>query len=327
MSAIAGETGRPHRYALLDATRGLALVAMIIFHFAYDLDTLGLAPVHIGAPSWRWFARIIAGSFLALSGISLVIAHGQGIRWHAYLRRLAILALSAAAVTLVTWYAMPEEFIFFGILHAITVASVIGLAFLRAPWPLTLLCAIAVLVLPSLVGSSIFEPPPLRFIGLGTIYPRTMDFEPVFPWVAPFLFGMACAQFPLLHFAKSAAAAWMPSAWSGRLVAWAGRHTLAIYLVHQPLMFGTLALLAQAVGSDAQIPKEEDRPFLDACQATCVARNNGNQVYCRGYCSCTADELKGQGLSSAVLSDQFTPDQRARLAEAMRLCAKAEPPR
>ena len=325
MSAIAEETGKLHRYALLDAARGLALVAMIIFHFAYDLDTLGLAPLHIGTPGWRWFARIIAGSFLALSGVSLVIAHGQGIRWRAYLRRLAILALSAAAVTLATWYAMPQEFIFFGILHAIAVASVIGLAVLRAPWPLTLLCAIAVLVLPSLVSSSIFDSPPLRFIGLGTIYPRTMDFEPVFPWIAPFLFGMAWAQFRLSHFAKSAAAAWTPSAEPARLISWAGKHTLAIYLVHQPLMFGTLPLIAQAVGSDSQIPKEEDRPFLDACQASCVARNNRDQIYCRGYCSCTADELKGQGLWSAVLSDQFTPDQRARLAEAMQLCAKARP--
>jgi uncharacterized membrane protein len=325
MSAIAGKTRQPHRFASLDAARGIALAAMIVFHCAFDLDSLGLAQIHIDAPSWRWFARIIAGSFLALSGVSLVIAHGRGMRWRAYLRRLAVLGGAAAAVTLATWFAMPEEFIFFGILHAITVASVVGLAFLRAPWPVTLLGAIAALILPSLASSPIFDAPSWRWIGLGTVVPRTMDYEPVFPWVAPFLFGMAGANFLFSSFATSAAASWKPSAWPGQILSWAGRHSLAIYLIHQPLMFGTLALVAQALSSNGQIPKEEDRPFLDACRATCLYRNNDNKVYCRGYCACTAEELKRQGLWAAVLSEQLTPDQHGRLAEAMQLCAKGKP--
>jgi len=70
------------RFAVLDAARGLALAAMVVFHFSFDLDSLGLAALDVGGdPRWRWFARLIAGSFLALSGMSLVIAHAKGMRW------------------------------------------------------------------------------------------------------------------------------------------------------------------------------------------------------------------------------------------------------
>ena len=154
-----------------------------------------------------------------------------------------------------------------------------------------------------------------------------MAYEPVLPWVAPFLFGMAAANFGLSSFATSAAGSWKPSAWPGQILSWAGRHSLAIYLIHQPLMFGTLALVAQALSSNGQIPEEGDRPFLDACQATCLDRNNDNKVYCRSYCACTAEELKRRGLWAEVLSERLTPDQRGRFVEAMQLCVKVQSPR
>jgi uncharacterized membrane protein len=323
MWAIARVSGRPHRFASLDAARGIALAAMIVFHCAFDLDSLGLAQLGIDAPGWRWFARIIAGGFLTLSGASLVIAHGQGIRWRAYLKRLVLLAGSAMLVTLATWFAMPEEFIFFGILHSITVASVIGLAFLRAPPPVTLLCAGAALILPNLLSAPIFNAPPLQWIGLGTVVSRTMDFEPMLPWIGPFLIGMAATNLFLPSFGPSAAAAWSPSAWPGRLFAWAGRHSLAIYLLHQPLMFGALALLAQALGAPSSSLAEEDRPFMDACRAACAPRSGVATDYCRSYCLCAANELKKQGLWRAVVSEQLAPDQQGRLAAAMQLCAQS----
>src|SRR5580704_11149664 len=150
------DAGGSPRFAAIDAARGVALAAMVVFHFAFDLDSLGLAALDVGGdPRWRWFARLIAGSFLALSGMSLVIAHAKGMRWEAYLRRLAILAGAAVTVTLATWLMMPREFIFFGILHSIAVASVIGLAFLRLPWPVTISVAILVLVAPNFIASAV----------------------------------------------------------------------------------------------------------------------------------------------------------------------------
>src|SRR4029077_19222232 len=312
------------RFAVLDAARGLALPAMVVFHFSFDLDGLGLAALDVGGdPRWRWFARLIAGSFLALSGMSLVIAHAKGMRWEAYLRRLAILAGAALVVTLATWLMMPREFIFFGILHSIAVASVIGLAFLRLPWPATMIAAILVLLAPDFVASAVFDAPFLRWLGLSTITPATLDFEPVFPWLSPFLAGMALARLALPRFAISPLALWTPRRAPGRAFAWAGRHSLAIYLIHQPVMFGTLSLIAQLTLAGASVP-DEDRPFVDACRATC-ASHHGEETACRSYCVCTAAELKKEGLWASVLAESLTAEERGRLATAMQVCARATP--
>jgi uncharacterized membrane protein len=312
------------RFAVLDAARGLALAAMVVFHFSFDLDSLGLAALDVGGdPRWRWFARLIAGSFLALSGMSLVIAHAKGMRWEAYLRRLAILASAALVVTLATWLMMPREFIFFGILHSIAVASVIGLGFLRLPWPATMIAAILVLLAPDFIASAVFDAPFLRWLGLSTITPATLDFEPVFPWLSPFLAGMALARLALPRFAISPLALWTPRRAPGRAFAWAGRHSLAIYLIHQPVMFGTLSLIAQLTLAGASVP-DEDRPFVDACRATC-ASHHGEETACRSYCVCTAAELKKEGLWASVLAESLTAEERGRLATAMQVCARATP--
>lgn len=312
------------RFAVLDVARGFALAAMVIFHCAFDLDTLGLATLDVGGdPRWRWFARLIAGSFLALSGMSLVIAHIKGMRWNAYFRRLAILAGAALLVTLATWYGMPREFIFFGILHSITVASIIGLVFLHLPWPVTLIGAILVLLAPEFIAAPLFDPPWLRFLGLSTITPATLDFEPVFPWLSPFLAGMAIAQLGLPRFTKSSAAAWRPKDALFRAFGFAGRHSLAIYLVHQPVMFGTLSLVAQLTMPGAFV-SEEDRPFVDACRSVCASRG-GEQADCLSYCLCTSGELKKAGIWESVLAERLTPQERERLGTSMQICAKGNP--
>jgi len=312
------------RFAVLDVARGLALAAMIVFHFAFDLDSLGLAALDVGGdPRWRWFARLIAGSFLALSGMSLVIAHAKGMRWDAYFRRLAILAGAALLVTLATWYAMPREFIFFGILHSIAAASVIGLAFLLLPWPVTLISALLVLLAPDFIADPFFDAPLLRWLGLSTVTPATLDFEPAFPWLSPFLAGMALAQLALPRFAKSTAAAWRPRHAPGGAFAFAGRHSLAIYLIHQPVMFGALSLIAQLTLAGASV-SPEDRPFVDACRSVCASRG-GEDADCLSYCACTSGELKKAGIWESVLGDKLTAQERERLGTAMQICAKGNP--
>jgi uncharacterized membrane protein len=315
-----GGARRP-RFALLDAARGLALVAMAVFHTAFDLDMLGLAPVGVDAPGWRWFARLIAGSFLFISGVSLVIAQGRGMRWAPYLRRLAVLVAAAALVTLATWYVMPEEFIFFGILHSLAVASVVGLAFLALPWPVTLAVAALVLWAPFHLAGSALDAPWLRWLGLGVTVPVTMDFEPVFPWLAPFLAGMAAARALLPTFARSAAAAWKPAGPSARGLAFAGRHSLAVYLLHQPLIYGTLSLVAWLHAPSLPMPAPADRPFLDACQEACLPRNRDDAAFCASYCACTAARLKADGLWADVLADRVAPKDRDRMTAVFQACA------
>lgn len=77
------------RIDTIDLARGLALVAMAIYHFAWDLEFFGYAEPGLTAlPGWKLFARSIASSFLFLVGVSLVLAHGRGIRWKGFWRQI-----------------------------------------------------------------------------------------------------------------------------------------------------------------------------------------------------------------------------------------------
>ena len=228
----------PQRLWFLDVARTLALLGMVIFHFTYDLELFGVLAQGTASTGFFWyFARAVAGSFLALAGVSLWLAHGQGIRWPGFWRRWLKLALAAGLVSLATRLAMPEVWVFFGILHAIALFSLIGLAFLRLPGIVTLGLGLAILLAsPHLAQALQWNAAPLRFLGLGTLPSYTVDFEPVFPWFGPFLIGLGLAR--LADPLRPALARWAGPDWLAR----PGQRSLAIYLLHQPLLIGLLQL-------------------------------------------------------------------------------------
>lgn len=246
---LAGMTTRPlPRIALVDAARTLALCGMILFHFVFDLEMFGhVPPGTVAMPGgWAILARVVAGSFLFLAGVSLVLAHGRGIRWRSFLRRLAVLVAAALAITAATRVAMPQGFIYFGILHAMAAFSVMGLLFLRLPWGVTLAVALAVALLPGQGVLPAVDAPWLVWLGLSTVRPYSMDFVPLFPWFGALLAGMALTR-AAMGSALWPAMRWPPGPVLQRLT-WPGRHSLAIYLVHQPVLIGSLWVYSRLLG-------------------------------------------------------------------------------
>ncbi len=119
---------------MLDVLRGVAIAAMIVYHFFFDLEFFGFGDFGVTeAPGWIAFVRTIPASFLAIAGISLYLAHHNGMHWRNFWWRIGYLVAAAMLVTVISYFADPEAIIWFGILHCIAVSSVIGLAFLRAP--------------------------------------------------------------------------------------------------------------------------------------------------------------------------------------------------
>lgn len=227
------------RLPLVDLARTAALTAMIVFHFGRDMEVLGMLPP--GATftvGWRWAAYAIAGTFVALAGASLWLAHGRGVRWPAYGRRLGILVVAAGAVSAATYVAMPGAWVRFGILHSIAASSMIGLAFLRLPWIVTAgvgaaLVAAGGTVVPALSGSA------WLWLGLSPSVPAMIDYEPVVPWTGPFLLGLAAAKAADGTGRLDRLRGW-PDGPTWRRLAWPGRHSLTVYLVHQPVLIGLL---------------------------------------------------------------------------------------
>ncbi len=303
------------RLEALDFARGAALLAMAVYHFTWDLEFFGHAPPGMTAEGgWRLFARGIATSFLFLVGVSLWLAHGRGIRIRPFLKRLAMVGAAAAAISLATWLAVPNGFIFFGILHQIALASVLGLAFLRLPAPVTVAVAVAVAVAPSFLRSAFFDHPALWWVGLSSVNPRSNDYVPLFPWFAAVLAGIAGARMAqaaglLDRLGRLSLACWT------RPLQWAGRHSLAFYLVHQPVLIGGLWLYAQAVPA-AEAPR--DIQFTRACVAQCETTHDA--AFCGHYCVCMLEEIVAEGRFDEIYEGRQSDETSRRLQEIVSAC-------
>ena len=254
-SAVGAGLVAHRRYAWLDVARGVALLAMAIYHFTFDLAMFGVIDPRVPVETpWREFARLIAASFLFLVGVGLVIGHGRGIRWKPFWRRFATIAGAAGLITAGTYLAArvtgaPSLLISHGILHMIAVGSLAGLALLRAP----AFVAIGVAALVGWLGLDwahpAFDHPALWWLGLSTWRPPSVDFVPFFPAFAAVALGIAVAKlFGLDRRAPTPPPAEpRPMRPAARPLAWAGRHSLLVYLAHQPILIGLLWLALLAV--------------------------------------------------------------------------------
>ncbi|QRM31542.1 DUF1624 domain-containing protein [Microvirga sp. VF16] len=309
-------TTASQRWDAVDVARGIAIAAMIVYHFSWDLSFLQLIGTNIlQVPAWRWFARGIAGSFLMLAGFGLALAHAQGFRRIPFLKRLMKVGGAALAVTLVTYFAFPESYIFFGILHCIAVSSVLSLPFLRLHPALTLAFAVFCLLAPWLFTSPALDAPWLDWLGLGASDPVTNDYVPIFPWFGLVLIGVAAGKLMLAQQETLSLARWRADNVFFRTLVWAGRKSLPIYLIHQIVLLGALYGVAQIVGPNPSA----------ACQRICLMQN-GNPALCPSVCSCILQQVPERDLWQRLLANKAAPDDNTRISRAAQRCMRQSPP-
>ncbi len=308
------DTRRKGRMGSLDTLRGLALIAMASYHFTWNLEYFGyLEPGTATTGLWKLYARAIASSFLFLAGFSLFLAHGKATNWPSFGKRFAMVAGSALLITIATYVAFPDSFIFFGILHNIAAASLVGLLFLRAPPLVTLLFAALAFALPQYVQSDFFNSKWLAWVGFSTMPPRSNDYVPLLPWLAPFLAGLAVSQFVT------------PRSWLDRfrnpssprnLIATAGRHSLAFYLIHQPALIG----LVYAVSLVAPPPPvDQVELYKSSCEKSCVQQANGQEL-CQRFCGCTLEKLQAESLFDIMMEGKLSAEQQTKVSDVAQQC-------
>ncbi|GJE55494.1 MULTISPECIES: DUF1624 domain-containing protein [Methylobacterium] len=319
----APHVSRPvRRIDAIDAARGAALLAMAAYHLTWDLGFLKVTPLNAAlTPAGRLAAHAIAGSFLLLVGIGLVLATRDGLRPRPYLLRLGRIGGAAILITAVTYGFMPDGFIFFGILHCIAVASILALPLLLMPsavsLPASVLASIVFILGSTALRHPLLEAPELFFLGLGSRLPQTNDWVPLFPWFGIVLAGIALALAGLPVFLRSRLATWRATGRIGRAAAFAGRHSLAVYLVHQPVLFGLVYGLVSLTGPH---PKAGVAEFRKEFQGNCV-RTGGGPDACRIASRCVADALRREGLWATGAA--FTLEERAKAQNLSRQCYEA----
>lgn len=306
-------SSRP-RLERIDIARGVALVAMAIYHFGWDIEFFGyMAAGTTGHGGWKLFARCIASSFLFLVGFSLILAHGRTIRWNAVGKRFLQIGAAAAAISAVTYYMSPDNFIFFGILHQIALASVLGLLFLHLPPVLTLAVAAFVISAPFYAQADIFNQMWLAWVGLSTIPPRSNDYVPLFPWFGAVLIGIATARILERFNWLTMLSGGIQPRFLQRPLTFIGRHSLAFYLIHQPVLIALVYCFSQVMPPDP-------RPvFIQSCVASCMP--NGSETLCTQFCGCVVSELDKAKLFEDMFSGKINQNNNSTVEQIVQMCS------
>lgn len=231
----------------IDCTRGIAILMMIVYHTVFDLSFFAIYPVEATTGFWRYFAFSTASLFLLVVGVSLVVSHDRAANTLAgfplakkfILRGAGIFALGLL-VTFATWVYLPEGYVIFGILHLIGVSVALSPLFFRfGRWNILLgfACIAAGPVIGGMSGPAFLLP-------LGIMPPgfASVDYTPLFPWFGMVLIGLGLGSILYAGGVRQFSLRPLPDFFVVPLT-FLGRHSLLIYLAHQPLIILLLGLV------------------------------------------------------------------------------------
>ena len=252
---MSGEGNRPH-YGLLDTVRGVCILSMAAYHGMYDLvDIFGLPSAwYTGLPGYIW-QQSICWTFILLSGMCWQLS-----RHH--VKRGLLLVGCGAAISLITWLAMPSQRILYGVLNLLGLSALLLIPldklFRKVPAWAGLGGALLLFALTKNVsrGSLGFEGLVLcqlpnwlyatdLFAVVGFPSPTfwSTDYFPLLPWF--FLFCAGYFLWGLLSQSERAKERLAPGV---RPLSFLGRHSLIIYLAHQPVLMGVFLAVGQLAG-------------------------------------------------------------------------------
>lgn len=225
----------------LDALRGLCILGVIAVHFIYDITVL-YRLVDWTLPDIFLFVQYWGGTvFLLISGICATLG-SRSVR-----RGIIVLGcgLLCSAVTAGMYYfglADKSIIIYFGVLHCLGICMILWPVF-KKMHPVSLISMGAVLaaigfVIADMRGDSLLLMP----LGLVPYGFSSSDYFPLLPNFGFFLFGAALGRL-IYRDSKSL----LPKVNANnpflKFLQLCGRHSLLIYLLHQPILNGICWLL------------------------------------------------------------------------------------
>jgi uncharacterized membrane protein len=251
------------RYWEIDVLRAVAIINMVIYHLSYDLRFLGYTQTNVTVGAWRAYQQMIATSFISLAGIVLAVSYARASRraggwdlYKTYLARGLKLIGWGMVITLVTGIYMEQLVVVIGILHLIGAATILSIPFLalrpadtRLHSALYLGLGVALIGLGSYLNGVPVTYPWLLVFGLRPPTLFQFDYFPLLPWFGVSLLGVLAGQ--VLY--PGGVRRFELPAWGERAgvkqLGWLGRHSLAIYLIHQPILFGIFFLIGLLGGA------------------------------------------------------------------------------
>lgn len=230
----------------LDVLRGLCILGVVAVHLVYDLVDL-YRIIEWDYPQWFAFIKDWGGViFLLLSGVCVTLGSHS-------VRRGLIVFGCGMVITAVTYGMTHMGFhksmiIYFGVLHCLGVCMLLWSTYKNMPWWGLLLHGIVLaalgLYIMDLMSARELSTTTQWLMPLG-IYGKgfaSSDYFPLLPHLGFFLMGAALGK--TLYKNKTSL---LPKVNEKNVIIWffrfCGKHSLWIYLLHQPLLNGICYLI------------------------------------------------------------------------------------
>jgi len=237
------------RVTALDNLKGVGIILMLILHAFFDLKTFSpeghFTFVWIPESAWHLGTRVIGVIFFFSAGISCWLKYHSGNEktFKDFAQSSTTLFLAAAAVTLGTKLFTPEFIVYFGVLHCLACSRILTYPFLRLRYA-NLWIGGLILASGFFLRQQEIETRGWIWLGVPSSEGSGGDWYPLIPWLGVSLLGIFAAG----EISRRKAAIRIPRALNlPRFVGWLGKHSLAVYLIHQPVFVGAI-FLAKKMG-------------------------------------------------------------------------------
>ncbi len=232
------------RIYVLDEFRGLFILLMVLYHLLYDLVFIFGVDIPVYASDIMPLQPIIPIGFATIAGIGCFMSNNN-------VRRGLLVFGCGLLVSIVTLFFMPNQAIIFGVLSMLGFGTVFcGL--IKKPLlkinPVvgglvaTLLFVITYNLIynspvPDFIASSpLYQSGALLVIGYPAPGFYSSDYFPIIPWIFAIILGFFMGKVLLKNPPKFIYNSYI------KPLGFIGRHSLIIYMLHQPVIYGVLYL-------------------------------------------------------------------------------------
>ncbi len=240
------EISKKVRYHLLDGIRGIVLVSMIAYHFSWNM-------VYLYGAKWSWYQS--AGAYFWQQSICWTFILLSGFCWamgRNHLKRGLLVFGGGALVTIVTLLVMPQNRVVFGVLTLIGSCMLLMIpldkVLKRIPAEIGAFGSFGLFLITRNInrgwlGFESFNlvrlPRELyrgwfaTYLGMPAADFYSTDYFSLIPWF--FLFAVGYFLFKI--FEKYGFLNWNCLQIKIPVFGWMGKHSLLIYLLHQPILY------------------------------------------------------------------------------------------
>lgn len=233
------------RFLEVDVARGIAIILMVLYHAIFDYNFFVREVLDVNSGIMLVIGRLAAVLFLLIVGISMTLtlhlkAFGKMHFQRHFLPRATKIIGLAIGITVVTLIAFPDHTIWFGILHLIGAGIILSMPIVARKNLAGILGGIILAIGAYFyITLSSATPTLLQLIPFLPANFSTFDYFPLFPWLGVMWIGIYLGHYlyptgkQLMQVKENILS---------RGLAYLGKNSLVIYLIHQPVLIGLILI-------------------------------------------------------------------------------------